>query len=489
MTWRGDVVRSTGAIDFFISYSPTDERWATWIAWELELAGYRTMLQAWDFVAGTNFIDFMDRGIRESTAVIAVLSRSYIRSRYGRLEWQAALRSSPERPESRLITVRVEDFQIEGLLATITFVDLVGVADPVEARQRLLQRIGEAMNGRAKPQAQPAFPPSRTARPTPVPGERPPAVTRHAARLHNRPHANYPPARPGTYGPGTEVTFLHLAGVRFSRTGAAMAGRHHRKELLHELEVALDHLRRERESPVHGLLVGGDLTASGGIREFDEALSFLVGLRRILGIPLDHVAIVPGSSDVTKAACRAYFANCEADEVEPEVPYWPKWRHYQRFFADFYDGLDGPAFSPQQPWTLFEMTDLQVVVAGLNSTIAESHLDEDHYGWIGRSQALWFARHLRGYADGGWSRLGLVRHPPAASGRDMDVLRDADTFDELVAPLLDVVPSPPADCQARLLTLRTNPQAGEERVRERDLPIGLRQRLPRASTTDAPGPG
>ena len=70
--------------DLFISYSPADERWATWVAWELESAGYRTMLQAWDFVPGTNFIDFMDRGIREAAAMIAILSRNYLNSRYGR---------------------------------------------------------------------------------------------------------------------------------------------------------------------------------------------------------------------------------------------------------------------------------------------------------------------------------------------------------------------------------------------------------------------
>lgn len=83
-------VGSGERITIFISYSPADERWATWIAWQLEDAGYRTMLQAWDFVPGTNFIDFMDRGVREADLVVAVLSRNYLRSRYGRLEWQAA---------------------------------------------------------------------------------------------------------------------------------------------------------------------------------------------------------------------------------------------------------------------------------------------------------------------------------------------------------------------------------------------------------------
>ena len=87
--------RGDRPIDFFISYSPADERWATWLAWEFEAAGYRTMLQAWDFVPGTNFIDFMDRGVREAAFVIAVLSDRYLKSTYGRLEWQAALRADP----------------------------------------------------------------------------------------------------------------------------------------------------------------------------------------------------------------------------------------------------------------------------------------------------------------------------------------------------------------------------------------------------------
>ncbi|HEX2297797.1 MAG TPA: toll/interleukin-1 receptor domain-containing protein, partial [Pseudonocardiaceae bacterium] len=112
---RRGVESTNRPIDFFVSYSPADERWATWIAWELEAAGYTTMLQAWDFVPGTNFIDFMDRGVSEASVVISVLSRNYLASRYGRLEWQAALRADPD-GINRLVTVRVEDCPLEGLL-------------------------------------------------------------------------------------------------------------------------------------------------------------------------------------------------------------------------------------------------------------------------------------------------------------------------------------------------------------------------------------
>ena len=133
--------RTEQSLDFFISYSPVDERWATWVAGTLEAAGYRTMLQVWDFVAGTNFIELMDRGVTGSAVVVAILSRNYLTSRYGRMEWQAALRAAPDRPETKLMTVRVEECDLSGLLATITYVDLVGVTDPEEARARLLDQV------------------------------------------------------------------------------------------------------------------------------------------------------------------------------------------------------------------------------------------------------------------------------------------------------------------------------------------------------------
>jgi hypothetical protein len=106
---RGGSWRSDRPVDILISYSPADERWATWIAWLLETNGYRTMLQAWDFVPGTKFIDFMDRGISEAQLVVALLSRAYLSSTYGRMEWQAALRAAPENPATKLMTVRVEE--------------------------------------------------------------------------------------------------------------------------------------------------------------------------------------------------------------------------------------------------------------------------------------------------------------------------------------------------------------------------------------------
>ncbi len=51
MTGHPDGDGAEGA-DFFISYTRSDLRWAEWIGWVLEDAGFRVVMQAWDFGPG-----------------------------------------------------------------------------------------------------------------------------------------------------------------------------------------------------------------------------------------------------------------------------------------------------------------------------------------------------------------------------------------------------------------------------------------------------
>lgn len=90
--------------------------------------------------------------------------------------------------------------------------------------------------------------------------------------------------------------------------------------------------------------------------------------------------------------------------------FFPKWRHFVAACEEFYARAAGVSFSPDEPWTLFEMPELAVVVAGLNSTMAESHRDDDHYGWVGEQQLRWFAERLATYRERGWLRLAAVHH-------------------------------------------------------------------------------
>ncbi|MFI7502998.1 TIR domain-containing protein [Streptomyces sp. NPDC049687] len=445
----------TGPLDFFVSYSPADERWASWIAWTLEEAGYRTVLQAWDFVPGTNFVDFMDRGVSESAAVIAVLSRNYERSRYGRMEWQAALRADPDMPERRLITVRVEDIPVEGLLATITYVDLVPVTEPSAARALLLTRVRQALDGRARPSLRPDYPGNGR----PVPPAPAVPVAPHTARPLGRPgwagrrRPAAPPAYPRvTSDPAAReaVTVLHLAGPAFGRGEEPAA-------LQAAIWGDLVELTDAGAPSPDLLVVTGDLTASGSPREYDQALAFLTGLRALLGLEPHRVALVPGGHDVNQAACRAYFSTCEADEMPPRPPYWPKWRHFARLFQELYQGLDA-VFDSDQPWTLFPVPELHTVVAGLNSSMAYSHRPDDQYGMVGPEQAAWFAQALRPYEEEGWLRIGALRHAPGTArpgvlrGAAQDgagPLRDTEVLARLTAPRLHLLLHGPAGPGAR----------------------------------------
>ncbi|WP_440099125.1 metallophosphoesterase family protein [Streptosporangium sp. H16] len=109
-------------------------------------------------------------------------------------------------------------------------------------------------------------------------------------------------------------------------------------------------------------------------------------------------------------------------------------------FSQFYTEISGVGFPKDQPWTLFEMPELNTVVAGLNSTMAESHRDSDHYGFCGEEQLRWFADRLRAYAGRGWLRIGAMHHNPVIVGPGDDAfLRDRHQFGELVAPHLNLL--------------------------------------------------
>ena len=262
------------------------------------------------------------------------------------------------------------------------------------------------------------------------------------------------------------VTVLHLTDLRFGRDPGAAGG--HRDGIGGhpggadgcpgvpggrpgaEPETPESLFRRIDDDlawlvAAHGLrpdlvVVTGDLAEHGIRSELTRARDFLETLAEELRLPRDRVAVVPGEHDVNYKACRAYFDLREADERRPVPPYWPKWGHFSESFERFYADVEGAMFPPDEPWTLFELPELAVVVAGLNSTMAESHLESDHHGWLGEQQLDWFAGKLREYRDRGWLRLGAVHHrvtsaPTGAGaaeepGSGRERLRDTARLDE-----------------------------------------------------------
>ena len=140
--------------DFFISYNSADKTWAEWTAWTLEEAGYTTILQAWDFRPGSNFVLEMQRAASEAKRTIAILSPAYLDADYPQPEWAAAFAQDPTGKNGTLLPVCIQKCDLKGLLPAIIYIDLVNL-DETAAKEGLLQGIKRE---RMKPPVKSAFP-------------------------------------------------------------------------------------------------------------------------------------------------------------------------------------------------------------------------------------------------------------------------------------------------------------------------------------------
>ncbi len=130
---------TSGRKHFYISYTSADQQWAEWIATQLENAGYQTIIQAWDFRPGSNFVIEMDNAIKRADRTLLVLSPSYLRSD-AIVDWVAAFREDPKGRQGRVLPVRVVLCNLKGLLGSIVPINLVGL-DAASASQRLLEGV------------------------------------------------------------------------------------------------------------------------------------------------------------------------------------------------------------------------------------------------------------------------------------------------------------------------------------------------------------
>ncbi len=139
--------------DFFISYHHADAGWATWIAWQLEAAGYTTLLQAWDLRPGRHFLREMDEAMQGTRHTVAVLSPDYLTSLSTAPESGEELRRDPTWSGRRLLPVQVRDCQPTGWLASVGSCDLLG-----QPEEEALGRLLSAIPPEGRPRVAPGYP-------------------------------------------------------------------------------------------------------------------------------------------------------------------------------------------------------------------------------------------------------------------------------------------------------------------------------------------
>jgi hypothetical protein len=121
--------------DFFVSYTSSDSAWATWVAHQVELAGYTVMIQAWDFDR-SSFIVQMEDAVHRSDRLLAIYSDAYLASRWSRFEWAAYMKKRP----AGIIPVHIEETGFPSLLDAQVRINLIGLGEQ-EAREKLRREI------------------------------------------------------------------------------------------------------------------------------------------------------------------------------------------------------------------------------------------------------------------------------------------------------------------------------------------------------------
>jgi hypothetical protein len=143
--------------DFFVSFTGADRPWATWLLAELDAAGYSSVSQLRDFVAGSNFAVEMDKAARRARRTLGVLSTAALQSPYVRQEWGQRLAGDPTGQQHALVLVRVDLCEPEGLLGPVVYIDLVGL-DEAAARARLREELAAAVRGQRSLPTEAEFP-------------------------------------------------------------------------------------------------------------------------------------------------------------------------------------------------------------------------------------------------------------------------------------------------------------------------------------------
>jgi 3',5'-cyclic AMP phosphodiesterase CpdA len=229
-----------------------------------------------------------------------------------------------------------------------------------------------------------------------------------------------------------DITILHISDMQF--------GAHHRfgegiESLSSRLIQDLEGLAEEIP-PIDLIALSGDFAERGMGEELLQASAFVEQLSTYTQVGRERIVVVPGNHDINRDLCEGYFASQKGEGATPVEPYDPKWKAY----IGFVQRLHGPeAFTPERPFNLHRIEPLNLVVAALNSTMRESHREEDHYGWCDEKQLRWFAEELAQHPES--TRIAVVHHNlRAQSGTvDSERMRDEGDFTAILGPHLDLV--------------------------------------------------
>src|SRR5262245_31762395 len=125
--------------DFFLSRRGSVAAIAQEVTDVLAGSGYEVVVQDYDFEIGESWVLAIHDSIKSARDLFILFTSDYEKSQYTREEFAAFWKKQADEPDQhRIIVLRCEDVQPEGLLSHNVFQDLVGITDAEERKQRIL---------------------------------------------------------------------------------------------------------------------------------------------------------------------------------------------------------------------------------------------------------------------------------------------------------------------------------------------------------------
>jgi TIR domain/NB-ARC domain len=139
--------------DIFVSYTSTDEAWASWIGDVLASLGHEPHLHDWEISGGEDIAAWMEKTHDRADHILCVVSAAYLAAPYSSWERRAAQWAAARERSGFVLPVLVEACELPSLLSHIKRCNLYGIGE-AEARERFKQFLGPA----GKPEQPPVFP-------------------------------------------------------------------------------------------------------------------------------------------------------------------------------------------------------------------------------------------------------------------------------------------------------------------------------------------
>ncbi len=112
--------------DFFISYAHQDKEMAKEIDAVVREQGYSTIAQFKDFPPGSNFVHEMQKGLNDTSRMIALHSPDYEKSDHCQAEWAAAYNEDPGSEKQKLVPFLISPAELNPLARQVVYSSLVG---------------------------------------------------------------------------------------------------------------------------------------------------------------------------------------------------------------------------------------------------------------------------------------------------------------------------------------------------------------------------